>query len=54
MQSRFQVDAIYLVEIQINLELVTYIFLMRDKILQEKKSIAIISNNSNKLLGMRQ
>ena len=27
---------------------------MRDKILQEKESTAIMSNNSNKLLGIRQ
>ena len=54
MQIRFQVDMMCLVEIQINLELVLCMFPIRDKILQGKESAAIMSNNLNELLGMRQ
>ena len=45
MISKFQVDAVFLAETQINPALVLYVFSMRDKLFKEKESISILVNN---------
>ena len=54
MQSRFQADILNLVKIQINPDLTPYTFSLVNKLLNNKNSVLILSNNINKLLGIRQ
>ena len=53
MQSRFQADILNLVEIQINSNLTRYTFSLSNKLLNNQNPVSILSNNINKLLGMR-
>ena len=54
MISRFQIDTLYLAEMQINLALTPYTFSLRDKLFQSKEPVLILSHNRNEYLGMRQ
>ena len=46
MISRFQVNAAYLAQTQINPALVPYTFSIRDKLLKEKESVSILRNDN--------
>ena len=52
--SRLQVDAVSLVETQINPAVVSPTFSMRNKLFLQKESVSILTNNKQENLGMRQ
>ena len=52
--SRFQVGAAFLIERQINPVLILYTFSVRDILFRDKESVALLSNNKQKYLGIRQ
>ena len=54
MISRFQVNAIYLVETQINSPLTLYTFSIRDKLFRNKEYITMLLHNKQELLGIRK
>ena len=51
---RLQVDVIILVETQLNLDLTTKTFSLRDKLFQKRTAVSIASHNKHELLGKRQ
>ena len=54
MISRFQVDAISLVETQINPTLLPCAFSIRKKLFKEKELATILSHNRKEHIGMKQ
>ena len=52
--SRFQVDAAYLAETQINLALALCTFSMRDRIFKNKELVSILTNNKQEYLEIRK
>ena len=54
MIARFQIDAISLVETQINPALLPYAFSIRNKLFKDKESATILSHNRQEHIGMRQ
>ena len=54
MIARFQIDAISLVETQINPALLPCTFSIRNKLFKDKESVTILSHNKLEHIGMRQ
>ena len=54
MIARFQIDAISLVETQINPALLPYAFSIRNKLFKDKESATTLSHNRQEHIGMRQ
>ena len=54
MISRFQADAVCLVEKQINPALAPHTFSIKDKLFSNKESVTMLSHNKQEYLGMRQ
>ena len=54
MIARFQIDAISLVETQINPALLPCTFSIRNKLFKDKESVTMLSHNKQEHIGMRQ